>query len=99
MRAGARRSRHGDRDDEREQPLAEVVRLAGIGAHEIAQRPLQEQQEHDRDHEPAPERNDRGDRPIQAPDQPHLTSSAPAQEIVRNAAGLCHAMRRGSRVF
>ena len=53
MRVGARRGGERHRDIEREQPLAKIIRLARIAAHEIAQRPLQEQQCDDRQQQPA----------------------------------------------
>jgi hypothetical protein len=46
MHAGARRGGHRHRHEQREQHLRQVVRLAGAGLHDLAQRPLREQQQH-----------------------------------------------------
>jgi len=53
MRAHARGVGDRDADVQREQPLREIVGLARIGLQQIAQRPLQEQQQRDRQYQDA----------------------------------------------
>jgi hypothetical protein len=56
VRVPARRLAHRERHVEREQPLRDVVRLSRPGAEQVAQRPLREQQQGKRQHQPGTER-------------------------------------------
>src|SRR6202011_5148178 len=66
-----RAGRGGDArgDVERENPLAEVVGLARMTAHEVAQRPLQEQEKHDRQDQPLQAAQERGDAAVEKVEQ------------------------------
>jgi hypothetical protein len=55
VRAVVRGGANGERDIEGEQPLRAVVGLARPGADEVAQRPLREQQQDQRQHQPGTE--------------------------------------------
>ena len=63
---GAGTGRRGDahRHEQREYDLAEIVGFARIGAHDVAQRPLQEQQHNERQRQPLGGADDMADYPI-----------------------------------
>ena len=67
MRACRRRERH--RDVKRKQPLAKVICVARPGAKDVAQRPLQEQQQDHRQQQPSAAGQDGGDKAIKTANQ------------------------------
>ena len=87
VRPGAGRGRHGDGDEEGEEALPEIVRLPRPCPDGVAQRPLQEQQQHHREREPAPERDRCADGAVDEADHAPL----------RTLRGASLAARRQSR--
>ena len=78
MRTSSCRCSQRDRDVKGEQPLAEVVCFTRVATNDLAQRPLQEQQKRDREHQPCTGANDTVEHSVeQSPEVPRIHKRSP----------------------